>query len=331
MSKSWKRWAEDIWYREAWLGIVLLPLAYVFSDIVRLRRFCYRHGLVKSTRLPVPVIVVGNITVGGTGKTPLVIWLAQALREAGFKPGIISRGYGGRSALWPRTLTESSRAEEVGDEACLIFQQTGLSVVVGPDRVASAKKLLSQFDCTVLISDDGLQHYKLHRDVEIIVVDGDRRFGNGYMLPAGPLREPASRLAEADAVVANGEKYAETEYAMQLQGDQAVNLVSGEIRPLTAFVGSPCHAVAAIGNPERFFKSLASLGLACTRHSFSDHYAFQPGDLAFGDGKPVLMTGKDAVKCLGFAQDHYWAVPVSAVLETGLLELILNRLSHPHD
>ncbi len=228
MSKTWKRRAEDVWYNDAWLGILLLPLAYVFSDIVRLRRFCYQKGIAKSFRLPVPVIVVGNITVGGTGKTPLVIWLANRLTEAGFKPGIISRGYGGQSETWPRIVNQQSNVNQIGDEPYLIFRQTQLPMVVGPDRVESGKKLLSKFDCNVIISDDGLQHYKLQRDIEIMVIDGERRFGNGYMLPAGPLREPVSRLQSIDFVVVNGEKYEENEIAMQLTGDTAVNLATGD-------------------------------------------------------------------------------------------------------
>ncbi len=326
MKKTLARWAADVWYKDAFLGILLLPLAYVFSDIVRVRRFLYRKGFLKSHTLPVPVIVVGNITVGGTGKTPLVIWLAELLLASGYKPGIISRGYGGLSETWPQVVNKHSDVKKVGDESLLIAKQTCLPVVVGPSRVESAKRLLDGFDCNVILSDDGLQHYKLDRDIEIAVIDGERRFGNGYCFPAGPLREPIERLNSVDFTVVNGDKYADHEVSMRLVGDTAVNILTDEQKPLQQFQGLDCHALAGIGNPERFFKLLETNGLSCTTHSFPDHYPFGRDDIEWGDDKPVLMTEKDAVKCTGFAKPYHWYVPVKAVPEATFGQQFLDLL-----
>jgi tetraacyldisaccharide 4'-kinase len=331
MKKTWSRWAEDIWYKDAFLGILLLPFAYIFSDIVRVRRFLYRKGILKSHTLPVPVIVVGNITVGGTGKTPLIIWLAELLTKSGYKPGIISRGYGGQSETWPEVVIDRSDVNKVGDEALLLAKRTGLPLVVGPSRVDSANKLLDGFDCSVVFSDDGLQHYKLNRDIEIAVIDGERRFGNGYCLPAGPLREPIERLSNVDFVVVNGEKYADHEFSMQLVGNNAVNMKTGEQKPLLDFQETACHALAGIGNPERFFKLLESAGLSCTTHSFPDHYSFVRNDIEFDDNKPVLMTEKDAVKCTRFAGQQHWYLPVTAVPEPAFGQQFLDLLNKKHD
>ncbi|NOS73838.1 MAG: tetraacyldisaccharide 4'-kinase [Methyloglobulus sp.] len=335
MKKTLARWAVDIWYKDAFLGILLLPFASIFSDIVRVRRFLYRKGVLKSHTLPVPVIVIGNITVGGTGKTPLIIWLAELLAKSGYKPGIISRGYGGKSEIWPQAVNENSNVTSVGDEALLIAKQTRLPLVVGSSRVESAKKLLAEFDCNVVLSDDGLQHYALNRAIEIAVIDGERRFGNGYCLPAGPLREPIERLSSVDFVVVNGEKYADHEFSMQLVGDTAINMKTGEQKPLQAFQGIDCHALAGIGNPERFFKLLELNGLTCLTHSFPDHYSFECDDIEFGDNKPVLMTEKDAVKCTQFAGQHHWYLPVTAVPELDFgqqfLDLLLKSKHKKHD
>jgi tetraacyldisaccharide 4'-kinase len=326
MKKTLARWAVDIWYKDAFLGILLLPFAYIFSDVVRVRRFLYRKGILKSYTLPVSVIVVGNITVGGTGKTPLIIWLAELLKNAGYKPGIISRGYGGQSEAWPQIVTEHSDANKVGDEALLIAKQTRLPVVVSPSRVNAVKKLLDNFDCNVVLSDDGLQHYKLNRDIEIAVIDGERRFGNGYCLPAGPLREPIARLSSVDFIVVNGNKVEDNEFSMRLVGDTAINLSTGELKPLQEFQGIACHALAGIGNPDRFFKLLESAGLLCTTQSFPDHHPFSRNDIEFGDHKPVLMTEKDAVKCTDFAGENHWYVPVQAVPEPAFGQQLLNSL-----
>ncbi len=326
MKKTLARWMENIWYKDPIIGTWLMPLGFLFSDIARFRKFLYQVGFLKKHRLPVPVIIVGNITVGGTGKTPLVIWLAIWLKDAGYRPGIISRGYGGQSGSWPQSVDAGSDARQVGDEAVLIAKQTQCPVVVAPLRVAAGQQLLRQSDCDVILSDDGLQHYALGRDIEIAVIDGERRFGNGYCLPAGPLREPINRLQSVDFIVVNGEKAEANEFAMQLVGDTAVNMATGEQKPLAEFAATPCHALAGIGNPERFFKLLAAAGLACFPHSFPDHYQFQQTDIVFADANPVLMTEKDAVKCTAFASQRHWYVPVTAVLEAGFTEQLLTLL-----
>ena len=324
MKKTITRWLLDVWYKDPFIGVWLMPLGFLFSDAVKFRRFLYRLGVLKTHTLPVPVIVVGNITVGGTGKTPLIIWLAGFLKESGFKPGIISRGYGGQSESWPQWVTADSDAKNVGDEAVLIAKQTGCPMAVGPLRVDAAKLLLKQADCDVILSDDGLQHYALNRAIEIAVIDGERRFGNGYCLPAGPLREPIERLQTVDFIIVNGEKSEEREFSMRLIGDTVVNLVTGEQKPLQEL--NNCHALAGIGNPERFFKLLEAAGLTCISHSFPDHYQFQRSDIEFADNKPVLMTEKDAVKCTDFAGNQHWYLPVNAVPDPVFAEQLLNLL-----
>ncbi|MDD1617607.1 MAG: Tetraacyldisaccharide 4'-kinase, partial [Methylococcaceae bacterium NSP1-2] len=245
MKKTLARKLTDLWYKDIFIGTWLMPLGFLFSDIVRFRKFLYRIGMLKTQRLPVPVIIVGNITVGGTGKTPLIIALTQVLKDAGFKVGIISRGYGGDSI--PRMVTVDSDPKQVGDEALLIAKQTGCPMAVAPLRVEAGKLLLEQADCNVILSDDGLQHYALYRDIEIAVIDGERRFGNSYCLPAGPLREPINRLQSVDFIVVNGEKTEANEVEMHLTGDTAVNLVTGEHKPLAEFVtDNKLHALAGI-------------------------------------------------------------------------------------
>lgn len=330
MKKTLARYLEDIWYKDQFIGTWLMPLGFVFADMVRLRKFLYRIGVLKTRRLPVPVIVVGNITVGGTGKTPLVIGLVQLLKDHGYRPGIISRGYGGQvDGL--QSVTADSRAENVGDEALLIARQTASPMAVGARRVEAGKLLLQQADCNIIVSDDGLQHYALHRDIEIAVIDGARRFGNGYCLPAGPLREPINRLQSVDFIVVNGEKSEANEFTMHITGDTAVNLATGEQQPLSRFAGIACHALAGIGNPERFFALLASAGLVCQTYCFPDHHKFQLDDILFSENNPVLMTEKDAVKCAGFAGERHWYVPVKAVIDpdfAGQLLKLLKRKQH---
>ena len=326
MKKTLIRWAEDIWYKDQVTGVWLAPFGFLFNDAVRFRRFLYRLGILKSHTLPVPVIIVGNITVGGTGKTPLIIWMAEFLKESGFKPGIISRGYGGQAESWPQWVTVDSDAKNTGDEALLIAKQTGCPMAVGPLREDAAKLLLSKSDCNVILSDDGLQHYALNRTIEIAVIDGERRFGNGYCLPAGPLREPIERLQRVDLVVVNGQEAEENQFTMQLVGNTLINLVTGEQKSLDELKGVECHALAGIGNPERFFEVLTSAGLIFESQSFPDHYQFQNHDIQYSDNKPVLMTEKDAVKCSAFAGIKHWYLPVKAVPETGFTEQLLNLL-----
>ncbi len=298
------------WYaRSPWL-LLLTPLSLVFRVVVWLRRKAYRIGLLRSHRVSLPVIIVGNITVGGTGKTPLVIWLADYLRGKGYRPGIISRGYGGKASNWPQQVRPDSDPAMVGDEAVLLAGATACPMAVGPDRVATARALIEHSDCDVILSDDGLQHYALQRDIEIIVIDGIRRFGTGLSIPAGPMREPAKRLQEADLVVINGLGSGH-EHIMRMKPGDAHSLIdSGVTRRLADFHGQAVHAVAGIGNPERFFQSLQQLGMQLEKHVFPDHYKFIAADIRFGDNKPVIMTEKDAVKCRYFAAENDWYIPV---------------------
>ena len=316
---------QDSWYRKDLLARILWPVSWLFRSIAALRRFLFRTGIRKTVTLDVPVIVVGNITVGGSGKTPLVAWLVSMLREKGYRPGIISRGYKGRARNWPQQVRPDSDPWMVGDEPVLLARSCQCPVAAGPDRTQTAQALLDHSDCNVIVSDDGLQHYALGRDIEIVVVDGIRRFGNGWCLPAGPLREPVKRLESVDYVVCNGLP-ARGEYGMQLHGEEAVNLVTGDRRPLADFVGTPAHAIAGIGNPDRFFQMLRKAGLEITGHAFQDHHYYQAEEIAWDDNYPVLMTAKDAVKCHRFADERIWSIPVTARVDEHLEVLILTQL-----
>lgn len=329
MNKSLSRWFADAWYKEMYISAWFMPLSMLYVDAVRLRRFCYRIGLRKSERLPVPVIIVGNITVGGAGKTPLVAWLAKLLKQQGYKPGVISRGYGGGENRLPQAVAPDSDPALVGDEAVLLAGRCGCPVFVGADRPAAGRQLLASHDCDVLISDDGLQHYALQRDIEICVIDGQRRFGNGYCLPVGPLREPPERVKQVDLVVVNGgNELLPGEFAMQCRGGTLINLVNGASKPLAEFKSVACRAVAAIGNPSRFFALLESAGVLLDAHAFPDHHPFTAEDLKFKDGKPLLMTEKDAVKCRRFAQDNFWYLPIDAELPADFSQQLLSLLKN---
>ena len=325
------RQAARIWYQRNSIGLLLWPLSKLFEGLVWLRRACYRRGLLQSTTFPVPVIVVGNITVGGAGKTPLIIWLAQWLKARGFHPGIVSRGYGGHARSWPQWVDAGSAASAVGDEALLIAARTGCPMAVSPVRAEACQWLLDKAHCDVLLSDDGLQHYALGRTIEIAVIDGERRFGNGWCLPAGPLREPAARLNKVDLIVVNGGAAKPNEIAMRMAGQEAVNLLSGQRKPLAEFKATVCHAVAGIGHPARFFNYLENAGLICIPHDFPDHFAFRRQDLEFDDALPVLMTEKDAVKCRTFADERLWAVPVRADVDPAFALRLIELLSEKHD
>ncbi len=301
-------------YWQTWnpLALALLPLAGLFCTVAVLRAWAYRAGILRSDRLPVPVLVVGNVTVGGTGKTPLVVWLCRHLAEMGFRPGIVLRGYRGTARDWPREVTADSEAAAVGDEAVLLARRTGCPVVAGPDRVADGRYLLERHGCDILVADDGLQHYALKRDLEIAVVDGERRFGNGFCLPAGPLREPSGRLRRVDLTLINGTARPD-ESAMALSAEEAVNLRDPERRrTLTSFRAQAIMAVAGIGHPQRFFATLRGHGLAPELRPLPDHHPFGPSDLERPPGMPLLMTEKDAVKCRDFADANCWYVPVQA-------------------
>ena len=309
---------QEIWYGGAPAPLILRALVPVYRGLRALHRAPYALGWRQPQRLPVPVIVVGNITVGGTGKTPLVIALVEALRERGRRPGVVSRGYGG-SAESPIVLDSSGSAAQCGDEPLLIRQATGVPVAVGRDRVGAARLLLAARDgnepaVDMIIADDGLQHYPLFRNVEICVIDGERRFGNGLLLPAGPLREPLTRLDTLAFRVCNGGLAQAGEIPMRLVGDTAVAVSDATRRPLQDFAGQRVHAVAGIGNPARFFALLHAAGIDAIEHAFADHYPYQLRDLDFGDGLPVLMTEKDAIKCAAFERADLWQIPVRAEL-----------------
>lgn len=285
----------------------------------------WRHGWRKPARVGVPVIVVGNLTAGGSGKTPLVIALVEALRARGFRPGVVSRGYGGTDN-GPLLLDDLPDPAAVGDEPCLIRRRAGVEVAIGRDRAAAARLLLER-GVDLVVADDGLQHAALARDVEICVIDGQRRFGNGWLLPAGPLREPLSRLVGIGLRVCNGGSPQAGEIPMRLVGDVAVPVErTATTRPLSSFTGSRVHAVAAIGNPGRFFDGLRAHGIDVVEHAFADHHAFVADDLAFDDGVPVLMTEKDAVKCVRFATPLHWCVPVRALLPDAFFDDVVARL-----
>jgi tetraacyldisaccharide 4'-kinase len=317
----------------AWL---LWPVSLLFGVVISVRRFLYKIRIFPSTHPGIPVIVVGNLTAGGSGKTPLVLRIAEILKERGWKPGIVSRGYlggagaAGGSTRQPRAATIAADPAEVGDEPILLARRSGCPVWVAPDRVAACRTLREQNpECDVLITDDGLQHYALRRDIEVCVVDG-RGFGNGFLHPAGPLREPRSRLRTVDAVVTQGAPDAQG-YKMALEGDKLVRFTDArELRPAKSFAGQRMHAVAGIGDPKRFFLQLARFGIKVVPHPFPDHHAFRAEDFAFGDSDPVVMTEKDAVKCkrivAGNPQAQYWVFPVAASLDPAFERWLLEKL-----
>lgn len=315
------------WYQRKLhpLLFLLLPVSWLFGLVAAIRRSLFHFNILKIQRFNVPVIVVGNITVGGTGKTPFVIWLAQWLQQHGYHPGIVSRGMGGEQPSTPVWVKNDSAAESVGDEALLLMYRTNCPLVICTDRAAAVSELLSKARCDIVISDDGLQHYRLGRDIEIAMVDGVRGFGNECLLPAGPLREPISHLQLVDVVVTNGGD--ESPFSMRLQPTEIV-AVSNQNKQLNLneLSAKKIHAVAGIGHPERFFQSLRQMGFDVIPHAFPDHYIYQAQDLEFNDDLPILMTEKDAVKCAGFASERFWYVSVEVVVSTELKEVIARLL-----
>ena len=323
------------WCRRGLCAFLLAPFSLLFILAAWLRRAAYRAGWLSVERLPVPVVIVGNISVGGSGKTPLVLWLTDRLRRAGYRPGIISRGYGGGCRTVCEVKTDS-QAYEVGDEPLLLRRRSGSPVFIGRDRPAAGMALLRAHpEVDVIVADDGMQHYRLARDLEIAVVGGRQAFGNGFRLPAGPLREGLRRLNEVDAVVVNGDtaglaaESSRPVFGMHLVGQVFYNLRSdGASRTAEEFREEPLIAVAGIGRPERFFDHLRTLGLSFSEQAFPDHHVFRKTDLpSVGQ---VLMTEKDAVKCAGFDIRNCWYLPVEAEVEEGLESLILHKLERMH-
>lgn len=319
---------QKIWYGPP--GIVstlLLPLAGLFGAIAAARRWAFRKGLIRTTRLARPVVVVGNITVGGTGKTPLVIWLAKALTRQGLRVGIITRGYGGAAERWPQAVHADSDPVQVGDEAVLLALETAAIVMAGPDRIVAAEHAIAA-GAEVILSDDGLQHYRLERDCELAVVDSRRLLGNGRLLPAGPLRELPERLRQVDLILINRRgavlpslPFSVLPFDIQLQGLR--NLATGELRDLETFANTQVHVVTGIGHPQAFIEALQARRIRPDTRILSDHARFTRSQIEFGDDLPVLMTGKDAVKCRRFADQRHWAVEAEVVLDAEAQQRLL--------
>lgn len=335
MSLVKRHYWEHHWQHWTWLTWLLLPVSGVFCLLAALRRSAYRHRVFASLHVGVPVIVVGNISVGGTGKTPLTLWLAHRLAAAGWRPGIVMRGYGGSVAATPTRVTRDAAVAAVGDEALLVARASDAPVVVARDRARGARALQAA-GCDVVLCDDGLQHYRLRRHIEIAVIDGARGVGNGLCLPAGPLREPVRRLAQVSACIVNGGdtdttgKFGPRAWPMALRPQCFVRLADGAEFPLTHFADAEVQALAGIGNPARFFNTLMQLGVRATPHVFADHYHYRGDEPVFAHATPTLMTEKDAVKCAAFARDNMYYLAVAAAPADGFAEFILQRLRERH-
>jgi len=316
-----------IWSGESPLWLLLLPLSWLYGLVSGLIRLCYRIGIKRAWRAPVPVVVVGNLTAGGNGKTPVVIWLVEQLAQRGIRAGVVSRGYGGKAERYPLLLTSHTTTEQAGDEPVLIFQRTGAPVAVSPKRSEAVQALLAAHPVDIIITDDGLQHYALARDKEIVVIDGVRRFGNGWWLPAGPMRERASRLRTVDAVIVNGGEALPGEIPMRLMPSQAVNLLTGDRRDVSQLPA--LVAMAGIGHPPRFFATLEQCGAQLeARVPLVDHQALSLADVdpLVTVNQNLIMTEKDAVKCRAFAKSNWWYLPVDAELSGEKPELLLQEL-----
>lgn len=330
---------QRLWYGPAWRSLPLWPLSWLFRGVVATRAWAFRTGLLPRVAVGVPVVVVGNVTVGGTGKTPVAAWLARQLALRGHRVGVVLRGYGAGHRGDPRVVELSDNAAVVGDEALLHARRGAHVVVIGADRVAAAR-LAQARGADVIVADDGLQHLRLARDYELAVVDGARGLGNGRLLPAGPLREPPARLETTHALVVTGRGAGKTQpepvplrlrnplqLAARFALGDAVNLVSGERRPLAAFAGLPdLHAVAGIGHPDAYFDALRAHGLAFVPHALPDHVALDPSALPFPRGASVLMTEKDAVKCAGFGQPAWWWVELDVTFDRADAQLLLSSI-----
>ena len=368
--------APGYWQSRRGVALLLYPFSLLFRWLVWLRRLGFRYGILHSTNASVPVVVVGNLSVGGAGKTPLVISLVEQLQQRGWHPGVVSRGYGGNEVA-PTLVTAAADHTDVGDEALMLSRRTGVPVAVSAKRVAAVELLTTGQSCNVIVSDDGLQHYALGRQLEICVIDIDAGLGNGWCLPAGPLREPPSRLREVDLIVYSGTAHkvnvnqgvrktianllgqstdaycgavsdstlgstsgssvdsqsdrshtAPIQAAYTLRVECVVNLQTPSLRKsLADFSDVQVHAVAAIGRPDKFFRQLRAAGLDIIEHAFADHHAFQESDLVFNDGLDVLMTEKDSVKCEAWAHRNFWTVNVTAELDSGIVDAVVDRLT----
>lgn len=338
----------DTWYGDkviSWLK----PVSAIFSFLSKTRRYLYTSGRKKAYRASVPLIVVGNITVGGTGKTPLIVYLARQLLYAGYRPGIVSRGYGSKAPSYPFHVKKDSPVNYSGDEALLIARNTECPVVIDANRTEAVKSLEQHYDCNVILSDDGMQHYAIERDIEIAVVDGRRGFGNGELIPAGPLREMPERLDKVDFIICNGESnlnFNKPVYVMTLKPRHLCHLLSGEIFPMPHIIEEMAksreensdqkrvgaiqkhkvHAIAGIGNPERFFSSLCDCGFDIISHVFDDHHVYSLQDISFDDEHEIIMTEKDAVKCMAFARKIDWYLRVDAVIDDSFIEGLIAKL-----
>lgn len=332
------KWLHRVWYEGASNYQMLLPLSGLYWLLITLRRCLYGLGILGRHRAIVPVIIVGNITAGGTGKTPVTIWLAGELQKRGFKAGIVSRGYGGSKSSTSMRVDTASDPDVVGDEPVLLAKRTGCTVVVDSNRARAAQMLVDD-GVNVIIADDGLQHYRLERTYEICVIDGARGLGNRFLLPAGPLRETIARLGEVDQVLINGRRgdnvaeltaVEQNAIEFELVAREITRLNGSLTRPIEGFSGTTVHAVAAIGNPARFFDMLRAHGIQVIEHAFRDHARLSVNDLRFGDDFEILMTEKDAVKLDATSSDKYWTVPVDLeidpVLSSPWLEQIESRL-----
>jgi tetraacyldisaccharide 4'-kinase len=316
---------EAIWYGRSAVAWLLLPFAGLFRLLVAARRRAYRAGWLRVHRLPVPVIVVGNLTTGGTGKTPVTGWLVELCRGAGFRPGIVSRGYGGQRSPQPRLVGPGDDAREVGDEPLLLRRQTGVPVCVHADRVAAGRRLVAE-GVNLIIADDGLQHYRLHRDLEIVVLDGQRRFGNGHLLPAGPLREPAGRLSEVDLVLVHGGPVRNGEFGVQFRISRLRALDGSAQCALESLRGQVVRAIAGVGNPARFHDQLHSAGLRVLPIPVPDHGRVDLARISRESNVPIIMTEKDAVKYAPVGGAAVWVATLEVNVPADVRGRILERL-----
>ena len=311
---GWTERLVNAWYQGHPALLLLRPLEWLYCAVVQRKRQRFLAGRSPSYRAPVPVIVVGNITVGGTGKTPLILYLIEHCRARGLRVGVVSRGYGAQPPSVPWRVTAEQSAREAGDEPLLLVQRSGVALMIDPDRARAVQALLSAEPLDLILCDDGLQHYRLARDLELVLIDAVRGLGNRRCLPAGPLREPQARLQSVDAVLFNGASADSAEgFGFTLQPTALVNVASGERQPLDVLApGQAVHAVAGIGNPQRFFRTLEALNWRPIAHAFADHATYSAASLEFSPSLPLLMTEKDEVKCRAFAQPDWWYLAVDA-------------------